>query len=35
MEAIKLTDKRDKLREHQQKIFVMLSRFWPLRGWGV
>ena len=25
------------LREHQQKTFVMLSRFWPLqewRGWG-
>ena len=23
------------LREHQQKTFVPLSRFWPLRGWGV
>ena len=22
------------LREHQQKNFVMLSRFWPLRGRG-
>ena len=22
------------LREHQQKTFVMLSRFWPLRGLG-
>ena len=21
-------------REHQQKTFVLLSRFWPLRGWG-
>ena len=23
-----------KFREHQQKTFVKLSRFWPLRGWG-
>ena len=22
------------IREHQQKTFVTLSRFWPLRGWG-
>ena len=22
------------LREHQQKTFVMLGRFWPLKGWG-
>ena len=23
------------LREHRQKTFVTLSRFWPLSGWGV
>ena len=22
------------LREHRQKTFVTLSRFWPLSGWG-
>ena len=24
-----------KLREHQQKTFITLSRFWLLRRWGV
>ena len=22
------------VREHWQKTFLTLSRFWPLRGWG-
>ena len=22
------------VREHKQKNFVTLSKFWPLRGWG-
>ena len=24
-----------KVREYGQKLFVTLSRFWPLTGWGV
>ena len=24
----------NEFREHRQKTFVTLSRFWPLRGWG-